>query len=512
MNGLESLWNNVRNAPRSVWDSLFRHGLPLTDRTRSETVFHNLFLHVHPVRVHRWTLKPTFTFGLGMVALSCYGILIVTGLLLMFYYKPSTALAYDSIKDIHYVVPTGRIMRNVHRWAAHLMVLSVILHMARVFFTASYKRTRQFNWVVGILLLVVTFGLSFTGYLLPWDQLAYWAVTIGANIAQSPRELTDALNLTQYMDPGGLMKLLILGSNSVGEDALIRFNLFHVILLPIVLTVLLGVHFWRIRKDGGLSRPEELEIDLQPLEGEEHRPVFTQTSEKTYGIMAFVKGSSPAVGRSPENTVPSWPHLFLAELAVFMGTLVVLLAWALLMDAPLKELANPLVPENPAKAPWYFLGVQELVSFSAFMGGVGIPTIAILGLVMIPFLDREETAVGRWLGGKDEPNIALRSTAFGLASVILLEAFAISFGWLRDWIPGLPQLIVTFINPGTVLVLLYALWSLGVVRKTGSTRQGAVALFTCFLAGFIVLTVIGVHFRGPNWDFYWSPSMWPTAH
>ncbi len=450
--------------------------------------------------------------GLGLVALSCYGIVIVTGLLLMFYYKPSTALAYDSIKDIHYVVPTGRIIRNVHRWAAHLMVLSVILHMARVFFTASYKKTRQFNWVVGILLLIVTFGLSFTGYLLPWDQLAYWAITIGANIAQSPREITDALNLTQYVDPGGLTKIILLGSSSVGEDALVRFNLLHVILLPLVLTVLLGVHFWRIRKDGGLSRPEEEEPPPEQGERDGTTPVFTQAPEKTYGIMAFVRGSSPAVDRGPEDTVPTWPRLFYAELAVFMATLLVLLAWSLLMDAPLAELANPLVPENPAKAPWYFLGVQELVSFSAFMGGVGIPTIVILGLLLIPYLDTEDSGTGRWLGGRGEKKVALWSLVYGLASVFLVEIIAIRFGWLREWIPGLPQLIVTFINPGTVLTALYALWSLGVVHKTGSTRLGAVGLFTCFLAGFLVLTVIGVHFRGPNWDFYWSPSMWPTAH
>jgi quinol-cytochrome oxidoreductase complex cytochrome b subunit len=512
MNGLEILWNNAKSLPRSFWDSLVRHGLHPTDRTRSETVFHNVFLHIHPVRVHRWTLKPTFTMGLGLVALSCYAVLIVTGLLLMFYYKPSTALAYDSIKDIHFVVPTGRFIRNIHRWAAHLMVLSVILHMVRVFYTAAYKQTRQFNWVVGILLLIVTFGLSFTGYLLPWDQLAYWAVTIGANIAQSPREVTDALNVTQYVDPGGLMKVILLGSSTVGEDALVRFNLFHVILLPLILTLLLGVHFWRIRKDGGLSRPKDADTD-SALSGEKVEPVFTQAPEKTYGLMAFVKGSSPAVGRGPENTVSSWPRLFYAELAVFMITFLILLIWALLMDAPLKELANPLVPENPAKAPWYFLGIQEVVSFSAFMGGVGLPTIALLGLLLIPYLDREDSAaMGRWFGDKAEKRIALRSLVYGLASALLIETIAIRFGWLRDWFPEIPQMMITFINPGTVLTALYAGWSLGVVHRTGSTRMGAVGLFTCFLAGFLVLTVIGVHFRGPNWDFYWWPSMWPTAH
>lgn len=509
MIGVQTFLDNLKKVPRSLWESFFRHGPPSTDRTRSETVFHNLFLHIHPVRVHRWSLRPSFTLGLGLAATSCYVILIVTGLLLMFYYKPSTALAYDSIKDIHFIVPMGRLIRNVHRWAAHLMVLTVLLHMVRVFYTASYKAPRQFNWMVGILLLIVTMGLSFTGYLLPWDQLAYWAVTIGANIAQSPREVTDALNITEHFDPGGLQKLILLGSNSVGEDAIIRFNLLHVILLPLVLTVLLGVHFWRIRKDGGLSRPADADAEMGPPP-EELKPVFTEAPKKTYGLMAFVRGSSPARGRSPENSIPSWPHLFYSELAVFMVTLAIVLAWAFLLDAPLKEYANPLVPENPAKAPWYFLGLQELVAYSAFMGGMGIPVLVVLGLLLIPYLDREDSSTGRWLGGTGEKGLTLLSAAFGLASVLALETFAIRFGWLKAWFPGIPQLIVILINPGTLLTGLYALWSIGIIRKTGSTRLGAVALFTCFLAGFLVLTVIGVQFRGPNWDFYWWPSLWPT--
>jgi len=127
--------------------------------------------------------------------------------------------------------------------------------MARVFFTGAYRQRREFNWLVGMALLVTTLGLSFTGYLLPWDQLAYWAITIGANIAQSPREVTDALSITDKFDPGGLQKLLLLGSDTVGEEALIRFYVLHVMLLPLVLAALAAVHFWRIRKDGGISGP-----------------------------------------------------------------------------------------------------------------------------------------------------------------------------------------------------------------------------------------------------------------
>jgi quinol-cytochrome oxidoreductase complex cytochrome b subunit len=248
--------HNLRTLPRSFKDAWFRLGkTPESEREESQATFHNFFLHIHSVRVHVRTLAPTFTFGLGLIATSSFILLTITGVLLMVYYKPSSELAYQSIKDIHFTVATGRFIRNIHRWSAQLMVLSVFLHMARVFFTGSYKRPREFNWLIGLALLVLTLALSFTGYLLPWDQLAYWAITIGSNIANSPRELTDVLGITKWFDPGGFQRRLLLGANYVGEDALIRFYVLHVFVLPLALVTLLGVHFWRIRKDGRLARP-----------------------------------------------------------------------------------------------------------------------------------------------------------------------------------------------------------------------------------------------------------------
>jgi len=238
--------NNLRELPSTVRDACFRTGkLPESEREESQATFHNLFLHIHSVRVHLRSLSPTLTFGLGLTAAASFLIALITGILLMVYYKPSTDLAYQSMKDIHFTVYTGRFIRNIHRWAAQLMVLTVLLHMARVFFTASYKKPREFNWVVGLGLMVITLALSFTGYLLPWDQLAYWAITIGSNIANSPRELTDALGITQWFDPGGFQKQLLLGANYVGQDALIRFYVLHVFILPLALVTLMGVHFWR---------------------------------------------------------------------------------------------------------------------------------------------------------------------------------------------------------------------------------------------------------------------------
>jgi len=506
---LKRFVSNLRAAPRRMRESALRTGRPSTDRSRSSFVFGNVFLHLHPVRTHRWSLRWSTTWGLGIAALAAFGVTLVTGVLLMFYYKPHPAAAYDSIKDIVYVVPTGRFIRNIHRWAANLMVVVVLLHMARVFYTAAYRAPREFNWLAGMGLLVLTLGLSFTGYLLPWDQLAYWAITIGANIAQSPREVTDALGITGAFDPGGLQKLLLLGSDTVGEEALIRFYLLHVMILPLALALILAVHFWRIRKDGGLVRPGDADRRLPPT-GAADYPVFTEAPQKTYQLAALVRGRSAAVGRGPENTVPSMPHLFYAELAVTLLTVALCVGLALLSDAPLKELANPAVPENPAKAPWYFLGLQELVSYSAFMGGIGIPAIVLVGLALIPFLDRESEGTGEWFGGRGGRRVVVQATFVGLGAALLVEAFAIRFGWLREWVPAVPQLAITVFNPGTVLAAIYALYSVWLVRRYDSTRTGALGLFTCFLCGFVLLTVVGTHFRGPNWHFFWSPADWPV--
>jgi quinol-cytochrome oxidoreductase complex cytochrome b subunit len=505
---LRRFLDNLKAVPQQFRASAIRGGIPRTDRTRSTFVFGNVFLHLHAVRTHRWSLRWSTTWGLGITAMAAFLITLVTGVLLMFYYKPYPEAAYLSIKDIHFVVPTGRFMRNLHRWAANVMVVAVLLHMARAFYTAAYRAPREFNWLIGMALLVTTLGLSFTGYLLPWDQLAFWAITIGANIAQSPREVTDALGITEYFDPGGLQKLILLGSDQVGEEALIRFYLLHVMILPLALAALAAVHFWRIRKDGGLTRPADADKRLGPPPPDTY-PVFTEEPAKTYHLAAIVRGKTPAVGAGPEQTVPSMPHLLYAEAGVFMLTTFICLALSLVSDAPLKELANPNVPENPAKAPWYFLGLQELVSFSAFMGGIGVPTIVLVGLGLIPYLDREQEGTGEWFGGPGGLPLVLTSVVVGLGAALAVEATAIRFGWLREWLPNIPQLVITAVNPGTVLTVIYGVYSTWLVKRYDSTRAGALGLFTCFLCGFILLTVIGTYFRGPNWNFYWSPADWP---
>lgn len=510
--GLQSFWNNLKLVPRNLKNSAIRHRTPKSNRSQSQAVFSNLFLHIHSTRVHPRSLKLTTTWGLGVSLVSQFIILTITGILLMVYYKATIDLAYDSIKDLHYVVPAGRFIRNIHRWTAHLMVATVILHMARVFYTAAYKSPREFNWLIGMILLVLTLGLSFSGYLLPWDQLAYWAVTIGANIAASPNELVYAIGLPETFNVGDLIKQLILGASTVGQESLTRFYLLHIMVLPILMVIFVAVHIWRIRKDGGLAHPQNISAAAEKTVGEIAPLAISSSSapSKTYGLMCVVKDSSPCVGQNPDETVASWPYLLRAELLVFMVTTLICVTLGLFFDAPIKEIANPAVPENPAKAPWYFLGLQEMVSYSAFVGGMVIPSIVILGLALIPFLDREPESPGLWFSGKRGRKVIMQAAVFAAMAAVLAVVIPVKYGWLRNWFPNIPQLAIIILNPGSLLTAAYALWSLIVITRTGSTRMGAIALFSCFLVGFVILTYVGTCLRGPNWVFYWRFSDWPV--
>ena len=226
-----------------VWQSIFRSGYPNTPRNQMLVVATNVFLHLHPTRIHKTHVKITHTYCLGGLSFFLFLGLTVTGVLLMFYYVPSVERAYSDIAALETNVRYGSLIRNMHRWMAHGMVLTVLLHMMRVFYTGAYKPPREFNWVVGVILLILTLLLSFTGYLLPWDQLALWAITVGTNMVGSAPVLGDSV------------VFVMRGGFDVGPNALIRFYTLHVIGLPLVAAIFMAVHFWRIRRDGGMARP-----------------------------------------------------------------------------------------------------------------------------------------------------------------------------------------------------------------------------------------------------------------
>jgi quinol-cytochrome oxidoreductase complex cytochrome b subunit len=430
--------NLVSGFFKSIKDSIFRYGkIPVDQEGRSYAVFNNLFLHIHSVRVRKHSLRATYTFGLGLISAFLFIILIITGVMLMFYYVPSTADAYNRVLDLRSSVNYGFVLRNMHKWGAESMVFFVFLHMCRVFFTGAYKKPREFNWIIGVVLLMLTMGLSFTGYLLPWDQLAFWAITVGTSIMGYVPGLGEKL------------RFFLLGGDTVGQEALIRFYVLHVMVLPGVLLGFLAVHIWRIRKDGGLSNPSDNK-DAVATSGKQKKTAEKSEKSKgivsrvkTYGLMELVKGSKPSVGMSEDDMEFTWPSLLIRELIVFVMVMAVLTIWALFVDAPLEAIANANHPPNPAKAPWYFLGLQELVSYSAFIGGVVIPGLIVGGLMIIPYIDRKSVGIGIWFA--KERRIA-------------------------NW------------------------------------------LFMTFVIVMGIMIIIGTYFRGPNWDFIFPWDYVPVKH
>ena len=249
-------------ASTQIWRSIFRHGYPDTPRNRTLAVLSNVVLHLHPVKVRRSGIRLSYTWCMGGLTFFLFLVETITGLLLMFYYRPTAEYAYQDIFALRENVPLG-LMREAHRWAAHLMVITVWLHMYRVFLTGSYKPPREFNWNVGVILLVLTLLLSFTGYLLPWDQLAVWAVTVGTNMARATPFLGHEGPGAALLSIGGLdlvhagsdVRFGLLAGRFVGEGTLLRFYVLHCVGFPLIAATLMAIHFWRVRKDGGISGP-----------------------------------------------------------------------------------------------------------------------------------------------------------------------------------------------------------------------------------------------------------------
>jgi quinol-cytochrome oxidoreductase complex cytochrome b subunit len=349
--------------------------------------------------VSKASLDWNYSFWLGTVSAALLLLLTLSGFPLLFLYVPSIERAYSSIKDIEFAVTFGSWIRSVHRFAAHLMVAAVFLHLARVFLTGAYKngigqgQRREWNWVIGVVMLLLTLFLSFTGYLLPWDQLAYWAVTVGTNIASSIPFVGDPI------------RELMLGGRTIDQPTLIRFYVLHVLVLPGVLGLLLVYHMWRIRKDAGLARADRAARLEAPA-------VVTPGQTKTYTLLGVARGTAPTVRttalETPDTTVNSVPDLTRRAMIVTLGTIAVLSIMSVFLRSPLEEAANALVTPNPAKAPWYFLWLQEIVTLTtvrigsftingAFLGGVILPGLLVGLLTVWPWLDRSPSAAaGVW--------------------------------------------------------------------------------------------------------------------
>ncbi|MCK5573725.1 MAG: cytochrome b N-terminal domain-containing protein [Bacteroidetes bacterium] len=492
---------NAETKP-SFWKQLVWPWNPSSNLEAGSAVVKNFLLHWFPNRVSKQSLAFSYSMYLGTITFTLFLILTVTGLILMFHYTPSVERAYWSMKDIEFAVSFGWFLRRLHRLAAHLMVATVFLHMFRVFYTSAYKdgavvnSKRSWNWVMGVVLLVLTLLLSFTGYLLPWDQLAFWAITVGTNIAGSVPLIGEQLRES------------ILGGTIIGQNALIRFYVLHVFVLPVVLFALAFWHMWRIRKDGGLAIIEQVRIDAR-----EQGPKLPRKT-KTFSVLGIARGTTAQVMDptvlNENNSLPSTPNLTVRLLNIVLVTVLVTIVLSLFIAAPLEQPANPEVTPNPAKAPWYFLGLQELVGYSAFVGGVLIPLLVVVGLAVIPFMDRGQQNLGTWFTDQPGKRWAWIGLVWGFAFTTICIFIGIKFP-MREIFPGIEsQLFFEVVNPANLLLLsMIALYFIS-LRATSSQRTAAMATFSAFIVAFIFLTYTGTALRGPNWIFYWPWESWPT--
>ncbi|HET7754530.1 MAG TPA: cytochrome b N-terminal domain-containing protein [Anaeromyxobacteraceae bacterium] len=416
---------------------------PASDREAGDAIVANFLLHWFPNKALKASMDWRYSLWLGTISAALLLLLVVSGLPLLFLHVPSVERAYASVKDIEFVVTFGSWIRSVHRISAHLMVAMVFLHLVRVFLTGAYKngtgrgQKREMNWVIGVVMFLVTLFLSFTGYLLPWDQLAYWAVTVGTNIASAVPVV------------GEKVRELMLGGRAIDQPTLIRFYVLHVIILPGLLGILFAYHMWRIRKDGGLACADRAAAMTAPVE-------VPAARTKTYTLLGVARGTNPTIKATsverPDTTVNSVPDLTRRAAIVVLGTIAVVSILAVFIASPIEEPANPLVTPNPAKAPWYFLWLQELVtdttvrlgSFTlngALIGGIILPGALVTLLLVWPWLDRSPVdATGRWFP---------------------------------------------------------------------ASRKLQNLVFILVVVAVLVLTYIGLFARGPYWNLYWPWEAWP---
>src|SRR5262245_47614218 len=430
---------------RSTWEKITWTWRPASKREAGDSIVRNFLLHWFPAKVTRESLSWGYSFWLGTISAVLFLILVLTGVMLMFLYVPSVERAYLSVKDVEFVVSFGWFVRGLHRVSAHLMVAVVFLHMVRVFLTGAYKngtaahQNRPLNWVVGVALLLVTLLLSFTGYLLPWDQLAFWAITVGTNIASAAPIV------------GEWTRTLLLGGATIDQSALIRFYVLHCFFLPVVVLFLFSYHMWRVRKDGGLACVDRLALSQK---AEKTAPV----KSKTYSLLGIARGSTVHVETTlvddDQHMVNSSPNLTRRLVVVTLATFALATILTVISRTPLEGAANPSVTPNPAKAPWYFLWLQELVTDTTFriggftvngalLGGVLIPGLLIAALIAWPYLDRSSVeATGVW--------------------------------WARE-------------------------------------RRRQNIIFLIVVLAVVILTIIGTFLRGPFWGFYWPWQGWPEV-
>ena len=449
---------------RRIWRSVFRGPIyPRDDRERRWVVFNTFVLHLRPIRVPAKTLRYTHTWGLGGMSLVLFVLLVATGVLMMFVYEPTPERAYASILTLQDQVFFGKLVRNIHHWSANLLILIVVLHLLRVYFTGGYHGPRQFNWVIGLALLLGVVASNFTGYLMPWDQLSYWAITIS----------TAMLAYVPFI--GEWLQGLIWGGPEIGAATLINFYTLHTTVIPVTLVLLMSWHFWRVRKARGVVMPRA--PGEEPAEKGDEKPEYVLTL----------------------------PNLLMREFVVALVLVAAVMSFSIFFNAPLGDAANPGMSPNPAKAPWYFLGIQELLlHFHPLFAVVIIPLLFVSASVIIPYLRYDDEVGGVWFLSRKGRKMAALATAAALVvtpALIVLDELWIDF---TAWMPGLPPEISNGLIPvAAALAALAGFYALLKRQYSASRDETLQASFVLLTVWFAALTITGVWFRGPGMSLVW---------
>ncbi len=422
---------------------------PTDEQKGNRKYFRSLLLHFRPRVVPERTLKFSLTWGLGGMAAVLVFLLFGTGLMLKFAYEPFPDRAYDSILHLQNSIPFGQLIRNIHHWSGNGLLIIAFLHFLRVFFTGAFTGPRQFNWIIGLALFAGVILSNFTGYLLPWDQLAFWAITISSSM------------LEYIPGVGARLQELVLGGQDVGPSTISNFYAIHTAILPVLLLLILPFHFWRIRKASGLVIPRS------PVEDSDTR------GEK----------------------IDTIPNLITREVTVALVLFAAVLIISMLVDAPLAAKANPGLSPNPTKAPWYFMGIQEMLMhfhpvFSLFI----IPLLLTIGLLVIPYLNYQADTAGIWFCSSKGRQMAISAvvTAIGATLAgVLVDEFMIGSAQAG------PNIISSGLVPFTLVLAGCIGFYVFMKKKFNATNNEAVqTLFILLCTAFVVLTVVGIWFRG----------------
>lgn len=436
------------NIFKRLKQSIFEWELnPKEEHKRLGLIFRSLILHLHPPKLNEKVLKFSHTFGLGGMAIILICVQFFTGLLLRFFYVPSPGRAYDSIISLQNDVLFGQLIRNLHHWSAVLLIIIAFLHLLRVFFTSAFHGKRQFNWVIGLCLFILVVFSNFTGYLLPWDQLSYWAVTVSTN-------------MLEYIPLiGNTIKEIIIGGREIGGTTLLIFYNFHTGILPISLVLIMAFHFWRVRKAGGVVVP--------------------QSSEE-------------------EKYVTTIPHLVAKEFVAALVLIAVLFILALLFNAPLLEKANPNISPNPAKAPWYFMGIQELIlHLHPLFSAIIIPFTVLIAALLVPYLNYDTEDNGKWFYSNKAANIGLKTVLFSIIIIfllVLLDEYLIDFEISINFLPSIVS--NGFIPFGIMIIFFYVYYKYLQNSKKLNRNEVVQTIFIFVISSFLVLMFIGVMLRG----------------